>query len=79
MDFACFLVLFGQAARLNMVDVPQRVLMKKDRSATTRAMAIDSKPIDKLLAEHGHRPQDIAGANELLKQLTKALPERNAG
>ncbi len=39
-------------------------------------MAIDSKLIDKLLAEHGHRPQDIAGENGLLKQLTKALLER---
>jgi putative transposase len=39
-------------------------------------MAIDPKLIDKLLAEHGHRPQDIAGENGLLKQLTKALLER---
>ena len=39
-------------------------------------MAIDPKPIDGLLAEHGHRPGDIAGANGLLKQLTKALLER---
>ena len=39
-------------------------------------MAIDEKLIDQLLAEHGHRPQDIAGENGLLKQLTKALLER---
>jgi putative transposase len=37
---------------------------------------IDPKLIDKLLAEHGHRPQDISGENGLLKQLTKALLER---
>src|ERR671932_786319 len=39
-------------------------------------MAIDPKLIDKLLAEHGHRPEDIAGEDGLLKQLTKALLER---
>lgn len=39
-------------------------------------MAIDPKLIDKLLAEHGHRPQDIAGKHGLLKQLTKAVLER---
>jgi putative transposase len=39
-------------------------------------MAIDPKLIDKLLAEHGHRPEDIGGENGLLKQLTKALLER---
>ncbi len=39
-------------------------------------MGIDPKVIDKLLAEHGHRPQDITGENGLLKQLTKALLER---
>src|ERR671932_93417 len=39
-------------------------------------MAIDPKLMDKLLSEHGHRPQDIAGENGLLKQLTKALLER---
>jgi putative transposase len=39
-------------------------------------MAIDPKLIDKLLAEHGYRPQDIAGENGLLKQLTKAVLER---
>jgi putative transposase len=39
-------------------------------------MAIDLKLIDKLLAEHGHRPEDIAGENGLLKQLTKAVLER---
>src|SRR3954470_6729230 len=39
-------------------------------------MTIDPKLIDKLLAEHGHRPQDIAGKNGLLKELTKALLER---
>jgi putative transposase len=39
-------------------------------------MAIDVKLIDKLLAEHGHRPEDIAGETGLLKQLTKAVLER---
>jgi putative transposase len=39
-------------------------------------MGIDPKLIDKLLAEHGHRPEDIAGEKGLLKQLTKALLER---
>ena len=39
-------------------------------------MAIDTKLIDKLLAEHGHRPEDIAGEKGLLKQLTKAVLER---
>jgi len=39
-------------------------------------MAIDAKLIDKLLSEHGYRPQDIAGENGLLKQLTKAVLER---
>ncbi len=39
-------------------------------------MAIDTKLIDKLLSEHGHRPQDIAGESGLLKQLVKALLER---
>jgi putative transposase len=39
-------------------------------------MAIDPKLIDLLLAEHGHRPQDIAGENGLLRQLTKAVLER---
>jgi putative transposase len=39
-------------------------------------MAIDPKLIDQLLAEHGHRPEDIAGEKGLLKQLTKALLER---
>ena len=38
-------------------------------------MAIDPKLIDKLLAEHGHRPQNIAGENGLLKQLTKTVIE----
>lgn len=41
-------------------------------------MGIDPKLIDKLLAEHGHRPENIAGENGLLKQLTKALLERDA-
>src|SRR5947209_7687763 len=40
------------------------------------SMAIDTKLIDQLLAEHGHRPEDIAGETGLLKQLTKALLER---
>lgn len=39
-------------------------------------MAIDPKLIDELLAEHGHRPEDITGEDGLLKQLTKALLER---
>src|SRR5919112_5580129 len=39
-------------------------------------MGIDPKLIDELLAKYGHRPQDIAGENGLLKQLTKALLER---
>ena len=39
-------------------------------------MPIDPKIIDQLLAEHGHRPEDIAGDTGLLKQLTKALLER---
>lgn len=39
-------------------------------------MAIDPKMIDQLLAEHGHRIEDIAGETGLLKQLTKALVER---
>lgn len=39
-------------------------------------MAIDVKLIDELIAKHGHRPEDIAGEDGLLKQLTKALLER---
>lgn len=39
-------------------------------------MEIDTKLLDELLAKHGHRPEDIGGANGLLKQLTKALLER---
>ena len=39
-------------------------------------MAININVIDQLLAEHGHRLEDIAGENGLLKQLTKALVER---
>lgn len=39
-------------------------------------MAINLELIDKLLAEHGHRVEDIAGENGLLKQLTKAVLER---
>src|SRR6266404_5829158 len=39
-------------------------------------MAIDPKMIDGLLAEYGKRPEDIAGENVLLKQLTKAILER---
>ncbi len=39
-------------------------------------MAIDTRLIDELLAKHGHQPEDIAGKNGLLKQLTKALLER---
>src|SRR4051794_23980706 len=39
-------------------------------------MSFDPKLIDELLAKHGHRPEDIGGANGLLRQLTKALLER---
>jgi len=39
-------------------------------------MAIDLKVIDQLLATHGKRPEDIAGENGLLKQLTKVVLER---
>lgn len=39
-------------------------------------MGIDPKLVDRLLTEHGHRPEDIAGEHGLLKQLTKALLER---
>ena len=39
-------------------------------------MAIDPKLIDQLLAEHGHRPEDLVGETGLLKQLTKAVLER---
>lgn len=39
-------------------------------------MGIDPKLVDQLLAEHGHRPEDLGGENGLLKQLTKALLER---
>jgi putative transposase len=39
-------------------------------------MAIDAKIIDELLEVHGRRPEDIAGENGLLKQLTRALLER---
>jgi putative transposase len=39
-------------------------------------MAIDPKLLDQLLADHGRRPEDIAGENGLLKQLTKGLLER---
>jgi putative transposase len=46
------------------------------RPRRTSEMAIDTKLIDQLLAEHGHRPEDIAGETGLLKQLTKALLER---
>jgi putative transposase len=38
-------------------------------------MAIDLKPIDKLLADY-KKPEDIIGENGLLKQFTKALLER---
>src|SRR6266849_5556801 len=46
------------------------------RPRRTSKMAIDTKLIDQLLAEHGHRPEDIAGETGLLKQLTKAVLER---
>jgi putative transposase len=38
-------------------------------------MAMDTKLIDKLLADY-KKPEDIIGENGLLKQLTKALLER---
>ena len=38
-------------------------------------MAIDLKPIDKLLADY-KKPEDIIGENGLLKQFAKALLER---
>lgn len=38
-------------------------------------MAIDTRLIDKLLADY-KKPEDIIGENGLLKQLTKALLER---
>lgn len=39
-------------------------------------MGIDPKLVDQLLADHGMRPEDIAGETGLLKQLTKAILER---
>lgn len=42
-------------------------------------MEIDPKLVDELIAKHGHRLQDIAGDNGLLKQLFKALLERAMG
>ena len=39
-------------------------------------MGIDLNVVDSLLAEHGKRPEDIAGENGWLKQLTKAILER---
>jgi putative transposase len=39
-------------------------------------MEMDHKLIDGLLARHGKRPEDIAGENGWLKQLTKAILER---
>ena len=39
-------------------------------------MAIDPKLIDQLLAENGHRREDIIGETGLIKQLTKAVLER---
>ena len=38
-------------------------------------MAMDLKPIDKLLADY-QSPEDVIGENGLLKHLTKALLER---
>jgi hypothetical protein len=35
-------------------------------------MGIDTNLIDQLLAEHEHRPEDIAGETGLLEQLTTA-------
>lgn len=37
---------------------------------------IDPKVIDQLLAQYGHRAEDLAGETGLLKQLTKAIVER---
>lgn len=39
-------------------------------------MAIDTKLIDQLLAQNGHRREDIIGETGLIKQLTKAVLER---
>ena len=39
-------------------------------------MAIDTKIIDQLLAQNGHRREDIIGETGLIKQLTKAVLER---
>src|SRR5450432_4159086 len=39
-------------------------------------MAIDEKLIDQLLAQNGHRREDIIGETGLIKQLTKAILER---
>jgi len=39
-------------------------------------MAIDPKIIDQLLAQNGHRREDIIGETGLIKQLTKAVLER---
>lgn len=39
-------------------------------------MAIDEKVIDQLLAQNGHRREDIIGETGLIKQLTKAILER---
>jgi putative transposase len=46
------------------------------RAKKGHLMAIDTNLIDQLLAQHGHRPEDIVGETGLLKQLTKALLER---
>jgi putative transposase len=39
-------------------------------------MGIEAELVDTLLAKHGKRPQDIAGENGWLKELTKAILER---
>ena len=39
-------------------------------------MGIDLNLVDSLLAEHGKRPEEIAGENGWLKELTKAILER---
>ena len=39
-------------------------------------MAIDEKLIDQLVAQNGHRREDIIGETGLIKQLTKAILER---
>ena len=39
-------------------------------------MGVDLNLVDSLLAEHGKRPEEMAGENGWLKELTKAILER---